>query len=81
MSGADRPEAAITLYVRAGPHGRFEVRAGPQVLGSSQNELMAVWSAIGFAEEMTKSGRKSRVVRLVAGEEVEEWPAAHSESG
>lgn len=46
------------------------------VLGTSQNELMAVWSAVELAQDMSKSGRKARVVRLVSGIEIEEWPEA-----
>ena len=74
MASAKRHEGLTTLRVRADPNGRFEVCDGLLVLGTSQNELMAIWSAVGLAEQMGKSGRRSRVVRVIAGEEVEEWP-------
>jgi len=54
--------------------GRFEIRDGLEVLGSSQNEMMAVWTAVSLAEEVTMSGLHARVVRRVLGEEIEEWP-------
>ena len=76
MATAKKAETITTLSVRPGPQGRFEVCDGSELLGTSENELMAVWSAVGFAEDMSKSGRKVRVVRLVSGVEIEEWPEA-----
>jgi hypothetical protein len=74
MATAKRVEPVTTLFVRPGPQGRFEVYDGSTQLGTSENESMALWSAVGFAEEMSKSGRKLRVVRVASGVEIEEWP-------
>jgi hypothetical protein len=51
-----------TLRVQSVPSGRFEVRHGDRLLGTSQNEMMALWSAVGAAEQMAKSGQTVRVV-------------------
>ena len=74
MATPKKAETVTTLSVRRGSQGRFEVSDGSKLLGTSQNELMAVWSAVGFAEDMAKSGHKIRVVRLISGVEIEEWP-------
>ena len=64
-----------TLRVKPGRLGRFEVRDGRRLLGSSENEMLAVWTAVGAAEAMTKSGRTVRVVTHRDGEDVEEFVA------
>lgn len=65
----------LTLRVRPLPDGRFEVRDGDRVLGTSQNEMMAVWSAVSAAEEMSRSVGMVRVVSIRDGVEVEEFVA------
>jgi hypothetical protein len=62
MVTIDNKKAPATLRVQSVPSGRFEVRDGDRLLGSSQNEMMAVWSAVGAAEQMAKSGQAARVV-------------------
>ena len=74
MKAAKRPITVTTFLVQAAEDGRFEVRDDLLVLGTSQNEMMAVWSAVELAENMSKSGCKARVIRRVEGDEVEEWP-------
>ncbi len=60
-----------TLRVQAVPSGRFEVRHGDRLLGTSQNEMMALWSAVGAAEQMAKSGQTVRVVLRQPGGDTE----------
>ena len=79
MGSAGKKAALKTLRVQLGAHGRFEVREGKRLLGTSQNEMMAVWTAIAAAEEMTKSGGTVRVVARREGEEVEEFVARPTE--
>ncbi len=78
MKAAKRVDTVTTLRVQAGDNGRFEVRDGLLVLGASQSEIMAIWSAVDLAETMSKSGCKTRVTRLIDGAEVEEWPGLRS---
>ena len=75
MASAGRKSALKTLRVQPGALGRYEVRDGQRLLGTSQNELMAIWSAVSAAEEMTRSGRTVRVVAVHDGNEVEEFVA------
>jgi hypothetical protein len=75
MASAGRKSAFKTLRVEQGAHGRYEVRDGKRLLGTSQNEMMAIWSAVAAAEEMTKSGRTVRVVADHDGHEIEEFIA------
>ena len=75
MTGAGRKSALKTLRVQPGAHGRYEVRDGSRLLGTSQNELMAIWSAVSAAEAMTRLGRTVRVVADHDGFEVEEFVA------
>ena len=42
-------------------------------MGTSQNEMMAVWSAVAVAEEIAKAGSLVRVVVLREGKETEEF--------
>ena len=79
MASAARKTALKTLRIQLGPSGRFEVRDGNRVLGTSQNEIMAIWTAVGVAEEITKSGRIVRVVVQREGVEVEEFLARPAE--
>jgi hypothetical protein len=78
MKAAKRPDTVTTLRIQVGENGRFEVHDGSLVLGTSQNEMMAVWGAVEIAEEMARSGCKVRVIRVVDGAEVEEWPGPPS---
>ena len=57
----------VTLRVQPLPSGRFEVRHGDRLLGTSQNEMMALWSAVGAAEQMARSGQTVRVVLYQQG--------------
>ena len=81
MKAASKPQTVTTLGVYGIPHGLFEVRDGLLVLGTSQNEMMAVWSAVTAAELMAKSGQTVRVVRFNDDDEIEEFvarpPGAH----
>lgn len=79
MGSAGKKAALKTLRVQPGEHGRFEVRDGKRLLGTSQDEIMAVWTAVTVAEEMTKSGRTVRVVTRRKGDEVEEFVARPAE--
>ncbi len=71
----------VTLRVQPMPDGRFEVRHGDRLLGTSQNEMMAVWSAVSAAEQMAKSGRTVRVVLSQQGRDTEEFVASPSNLG
>jgi hypothetical protein len=73
MTSADNRARVITLFVRPLSNGRFEILEGQQLLGTSQNEMMAVWSAVAAAEEIAKAGRMVRVVALREGKETEEF--------
>ena len=75
MKAATKPQTVTTLRVYGIPHGLFEVRDGLVVLGTSQNEMMAVWSAVTAAELMAKSGQTVRVVRFQDEIEIEEFVA------
>jgi hypothetical protein len=75
MASAGRKSVPKTLRIQLGECGRYEVRDGRRLLGTSENELMAIWSAVSVAEEMTKAGRTVRVVADHNGLEVEEFIA------
>jgi transketolase C-terminal domain/subunit len=65
---------AITLRIRKiGAH--FEVRNGDDLLGTSGNEMLAIWSAVFAAEEIAKSGCDVRVVAVRDGRDIEEFCA------
>ena len=66
---------SVTLRVQAVPSGRFEIRQDDRLLGTSQNEMMAVWSAVAAAEQMAKSGRTVRVVARREGRDIEQFVA------
>ena len=68
----------VTLRVQSLPSGRFEVRHGDRLLGTSQNEMMALWSAVGAAEQMARSGQTVRVVLRQQGGETEAFVASPS---
>ena len=65
----------VTLRVQPLPSGRFEIRHGDRLLGTSQNEMMALWSAVGAAEQMAKSGQTVRVVLRQQGGDTESFVA------
>lgn len=65
----------LTLRVQRGFGGFFEILNGERVLGSSQNEMLAVWTAVHAAEEIAKSGHLVRVTVQRGGREVEEFVA------
>jgi len=65
----------VTLRVQPLPSGRFEIRHGDRLLGTSQNEMMALWSAVGAAEQMAKSGQTVRVVLRQQGGDTEAFVA------
>ena len=71
-------KAPATLRVQSVPGGRVEVRHGERLLGTSQNEMMAVWSAVGAAEQMAKFGQTARVVTGREGDENVEFVASPS---
>ena len=73
-------KAQATLRVQLVPSGRFEIRHGDRLLGTSQNEMMAVWSAVGAAEQMAKSGQTVRVVLGQEDGDTEEFVASPSKS-
>ena len=62
-----------TLKIQPGAAGRFEVCEGGRILGTSQNEMMAVWTAVALATKLAADGRGVRVVRLHEGGEIEEF--------
>jgi hypothetical protein len=62
----------ITLRIHPVLGGRVEILDGDRVIGTSQNEMMAVWSAVTFAEELAKSGKTVRVISFRNGKEFEE---------
>ena len=65
----------VTLRVQPLPSGRFEVRHGDRLLGTSQNEMMALWSAVGAAEQMAQSGQTIRVIVRREDGDTEEFVA------
>ena len=71
----------MTLLVRPLSNGRFEIREGEHLLGTSQNEMMAVWSAVAVAEEIAKAGSMVRVVALRKGTETEEFVTKPKKAG
>ena len=81
MKAASKPQTVTTLRVYGIPHGLFEVRDGLVVLGTSQNEMMAVWSAVAVAEEIAKAGSLVRVVVLREGKETEEFVTTPRKAG
>ncbi len=66
-------DRAITLRIHAQADGRFQVRDGDFIFGTSQNEMLAVWTAVMAADELAKAGHTVRVVRNSRGREVEEY--------
>jgi hypothetical protein len=55
----------------------FEVHRGEETLGYSNNEPMAIWSAVTAAEEIASFGYTVRVINQRGGHEIEEfvaWP-------
>ena len=75
MAFGDNSNRAITLRIHLCADGRFQVRNGDLILGTSQNEMLAVWTAVMAADELAKSGNTVRVVRNAAGRDVEEYTA------
>jgi hypothetical protein len=74
--GDSRPaDRAITLRIHARADGRFQVRDGDFIFGTSQNEMLAVWTAVMAADELAKSGSTVRVVRNAQGRDIEEYVA------
>jgi hypothetical protein len=65
----------ITLWIHPVPGGRFEILDGDRVLGTCQNEMMAIWSSVTIAEELARSGNTVRVTALRDGKEFEEYLA------
>ena len=78
MVTIDNKKTPATLRVQSVSSGRFEVRDGDRLLGTSQNEMMAVWSAVGAAEQMAKSGQTARVVVGRQGDDSEAFVASPS---
>jgi hypothetical protein len=71
-----QPALLLTLRVHPAGKERFEVCSDDgKILGTSQNEMMAIWTAVFAAEEISKSGSVVRVVSERAGREVEEFVA------
>jgi hypothetical protein len=70
------PLFAINLRVQAGRDGAFDVcDQNGKVLGTSQNEMMAVWTAVAVAEEISKSGSEVTVIAKRRGEDIIEFVA------
>ena len=63
----------ITLRIHARPDGIFQVRNGELVVGTSHNEMLAVWTAVMAADELARLGHAVRVVRTSHGRDVEEY--------
>jgi hypothetical protein len=74
----DAGKTSVTLRITPTAGGRFEVRQGERLLGTSQNEMMALWSAVAAAEHLAKSGQTVRAVASREGQEVEEFVASPS---
>ena len=74
----DYSSRAITLRIHARSDGGFQVRNGDLILGTSHNEMLAVWTAVMAADELAKLGNTVRVVRNAAGREIEEYVARGS---
>jgi len=66
-------DRAITLRIHAQIDGRFQVRDCDFIFGTSQNEMLAVWTAVMAADELAKAGHMVRVVRNSRGREIEEY--------
>jgi hypothetical protein len=65
-----------TIRVRRIGDQRFEVRDDERtLLGTSRNEMQAVWGAVLKAEETSKTGCTVRVMVERDGREVEEFVA------
>lgn len=75
MAIADYSNRAITLRIDARVDGRFQVRNGDLILGTSHNEMLAVWTAVMAADELAKLGNTVRVVRSAQGRDIEEYVA------
>jgi hypothetical protein len=52
----------ITLRIHRAADGRYEVRNGDSVLGTTQVEMLAAWNAVTAAEELAETGSIVRVV-------------------
>jgi hypothetical protein len=63
----------ITLRIHAHADGIFQVRNGELVVGTSHNEMLAVWTAVMAADELARLGHAVRVVRTSHGRDVEEY--------
>jgi hypothetical protein len=65
-----------TIRVRRIGDQKFEVRDDERtLLGTSRNEMQAVWGAVLKAEETSKAGCTVRVMVERGGREVEEFVA------
>lgn len=65
-----------TLHVQRISDQEFEVRDDDRnLLGTSRNEMLAVWGAVLKAEEASKSGYTVRVMVERDGRECEEFVA------
>jgi hypothetical protein len=71
---------SVTHTLRVAPiverRGYFQVVDDEnRILGTSKNEMMAIWAAVIAAEEISKSGCSVRVVAFRHGKYVEEFVA------
>lgn len=65
-----------TIHVQRVGDQQFEVRdQNRELLGTSRNEMQAVWGAVLKAEEASKTGCTVRVLVERDGQEVEEFVA------
>lgn len=65
-----------TIHVQRIGDQEFEVRDGDRkLLGTSRNEMLAVWGAVVTAEETSKSGCTVRVLVERDGRQIEEFVA------
>ena len=70
---APLPKTA-TLRVHHSING-YEVHSGEETLGYSNNEVMAIWSAVVAAEEIATLGFTVRVINQRGGRDIEEFVA------
>jgi hypothetical protein len=75
MAIGDYSNRAITLRIHARADGHFQVRNGDLILGTSHNEMLAVWTAVTAADELAELENTVRVVRNAAGRDIEEYIA------
>jgi hypothetical protein len=75
MAFSDNNYHAITLRIHLHADGRFQVRNGDLILGTSHSEMLAVWTAVMAADELAKLGNTVRVVRNATGRDIEEYIA------